>query len=363
MTVNAELAEILKYVAATVGAEGHDKEWLQFCLYYDAYGPAGQLEDPIKGLAPFCAYKAELGENNYFEYNRMIMPRGLLAEFIPTVSGVYRITSFADQQVEGWLFDANRTELLTYEHCERVFTDLGNVSMVFYMEAGTPYYIDIAYWDVYGVGIVPYTIEFLGESYDYFRSCAPGYFTYLEGEDGNVTGELIGLGIDVALGEDGYYHEKLADGSLGSIIYADFSSLSSVFSHSIVEMIEMNAFNFKYTEGDLLIMTYMQRYPDNTKEKLQELWGEAYEEYAAEYMLDEVLAGISHGAGEDMTDVARAYAEKMIEVNEQAPELRGCVKVDAELAELLQMLMDKYTLQGVENSWVKVCFYYQHLGA
>ena len=363
VTVNQELAEILRYVAATVGAEGHDKEWLQFCLYYDAYGPAGQLEDPIKGLAPFCAYKAELGENNYFEYNRLIMPRGLLAEFIPTVSGVYRITSFADQQVEGWLFDASRTELLTYEHCERLFTDLGNVSMVYYMEAGTPYYIDIAYWDVYGVGIVPYTIEFLGESYEYFRSCAPGYFTYLEGEDGNVTGELTGLGIDVALVEDGYYHEKRADGSLGSIIYADFSSLSSVFSHSILEMIEMDAFNFKYTEGDLLIMTYMKRYPDNTKEKLRELWGEAYEEYAAEYMLDEVLAGKYHGAGEDMTDVARAYAEKMIEVNEQTPELRGCVMVDAELAELLQMLMDKYTLQGVKDSWVKVCFYYQHLGA
>ena len=363
VTVNQELAEILRYVAATVGAEGHDKEWLQFCLYYDAYGPAGQLEDPIKGLAPFCAYKAELGENNYFEYNRLIMPRGLLAEFIPTVSGVYRITSFADQQVEGWLFDASRTELLTYEHCERLFTDLGNVSMVYYMEAGTPYYIDIAYWDVYGVGIVPYTIEFLGESYEYFRSCAPGYFTYLEGEEGNVTGELTGLGIDVALGEDGYYHEKRADGSLGSIIYADFSSLSSVFSHSILEMIEMDAFNFKYTEGDLLIMTYMKRYPDNTKEKLRELWGEAYEEYAAEYMLDEVLAGKYHGAGEDMTDVARAYAEKMIEVNEQTPELRGCVMVDAELAELLQMLMDKYTLQGVKDSWVKVCFYYQHLGA
>ena len=204
VTVNAKLAGILRYVAETIGAEGHEKEWLQFCLYYDAYGPAGQLEDPIKGLAPFCAYKAELGDNNYFEYNRVIMPRGLIAEFIPTVSGVYRITSYADQQVEGWLFDENRAELLTYEHCERMFIDLGNVSMVYYMEAGTPYYIDIAYWDVYGVGVVPYSVEFLGESYEYFRSCAPGYFTYFEGEDNNVTSEIVGLGIEVALGEDGY---------------------------------------------------------------------------------------------------------------------------------------------------------------
>lgn len=364
VTVNRELAEILQYVAETVGAEGHEKEWLQMCLYYDAYGTDGvQLEDPIKGLAPFSAYKAELGDCNYFVYNRVIMPRGLIAEFIPAVSGVYRITSFADQQVDGWLFDENRNELLVYEHCERMYTDLGNVSMVFYMEAGTPYYIDIAYWDVYGVGTVPYSIEFLGESYEYFRSCAPGYFTYYETEDDNVTNEIVALSIDVALGEDGYYHEKLADGSLGSIVYADFTSLSAIFSRSLIEMIDMKAFDFRYTEDDLLVMAYMERYPENTKEKLQELWGESFEEYAAEYKLDEVLAGKHHGSGEDMTEIARKYAGMVLPESEDAPELAGCVAVNAELADLLQKLMDKYTFAGVENSWTKLCFYYQHLGA
>ncbi len=363
VTVNAELAEILQHVAETMGAEGHDKEWLQMCMYYDAYGPAGQLEDPIKGLAPFSAYKAELGDNNYFVYNRVIMPRGLIAEFIPSVSGVYRITSFADQQVDGWLFDENRNELLVYEHCERMYTDLSNVSMVFFMEAGTPYYIDIAYWDVYGMGTVPYTIEFLGESYDYFRTCAPGYFTYFETEDDNVTSEIVALGIDVALGEDGYYHEKRADGSLGSIVYADFTSLSAIFGRSLVEMADMKAFDFRYTEEDLLVMAYMERYPDNTKEKLQELWGDAFEEYAAEYRLDEVLAGQYHGSGDDMTDIAKKYAGMVLPSDEGAPELQGCVAVNAELADLLQKLMDKYTFAGVENSWTKLCFYYQHLGA
>ena len=363
VTVNAELADILKYVAATVGAEGHDKEWLQFCLYYDAYGTDEQLEDPIKGLAPFSAYKAELGDQNYFVYNRVIMPRGLIAEFVPAVSGVYRITSFADQQVDGWLFDENRNELLVYEHCERMYTDLGNVSMVFYMEAGTPYYIDIAYWDVYGVGTVPYSIEFLGESYEYFRACAPGYFTYFETEDDNVTSEIVGLGIDVALGEDGYYHELRADGTLGSIVYADFTSLSAIFSRSLTEMVEMKAFDFRYTEDDLLVMAYMEKYPENTREKLQELWGESFEEYAAEYKLDEVLAGTYHGSGDDMTEIARKYAETVLPGSEDAPELEGCVPVNAELADALQKLMDKYTFAGVDHSWTKLCFYYQHLGA
>ena len=362
-TVNAELADMLRHVAATLGAEGHENEWLQMCLYYDAYGTEEQLEDPIKGLAPFCAYKAELGDQNYFYYNRVIMPRGLLAEFIPSVSGVYRITSYADQTVEGWLFDENRTELLAYEHCERMYTDLNNVSIVVYMEAGTPYYIDIAYWDVYGTGIVPYSVEFLGESFDYFRTCAPGYFTYFETEDETVTNQIVGGGIKVALGEDGYYHELRADGTLGSIVYADFTSISAIFSHSLVSMIDLNAFNFKYSEDDLLVLGYQAKYGDATGEKLQELWGEAFEEYAAEYKLDEVLAGVYHGSGDDMTDIAKKYAGMTLPTSEDAPELEGCVAVNAELADLLQKLMDQYTFAGVEDSWIKLCFYYQHLGA
>jgi hypothetical protein len=39
------------------------------------------------------------------------------------------------------------------------------------------------------------------------------------------------------------------------------------------------------------------------------------------------------------------------------------VAVDVRLAELLQTLMDKYTFAGVDYSWAKVCYYYQHLGA
>ena len=43
-------------------------------------------------------------------------------------------------------------------------------------------------------------------------------------------------------------------------------------------------------------------------------------------------------------------------------ELKGCVEVDKRLAEILQMLMEKYTFENVENSWLKVCYYYDHLG-
>ena len=41
----------------------------------------------------------------------------------------------------------------------------------------------------------------------------------------------------------------------------------------------------------------------------------------------------------------------------------GCVVVTEELAEVLQLLMDKYTFEGVENSWTKLCYYEQYFCA
>ena len=47
----------------------------------------------------------------------------------------------------------------------------------------------------------------------------------------------------------------------------------------------------------------------------------------------------------------------VIPASADAPELEGCVAVDAELAEILQAYMDKYTFSGVTNSWTKLCYY------
>jgi len=33
------------------------------------------------------------------------------------------------------------------------------------------------------------------------------------------------------------------------------------------------------------------------------------------------------------------------------------------LAEILQMLMDKYTFEDVDNSWLKLCYYYDDIKA
>ena len=376
-TVNEELAELLKVVADVGGFTDDEGEWLKICCYYESYGPNGtQLVDPIQGLATFSAYTAKLGSSNSFYYDRILMPRGMLAEFVPTKSGVYRITSQNDSQdgVEGWIFNEDREQLYVYEAGERMYEDDNDISMVFYMEAGEKYYIDIAFWDVYGTGTINYTIEYIGKSYDLFRTCSPGYFTY----DTNATGEAmyytISGGIDVVLGDDGYYYEDLGDGKKGSKIYADFTGLTSIFDAPISTvkldngtevkgLIDKGAFNFSISEDDQFVLNYMalnDNDPAKTDEYLQGYWGEEYEAYAEIYQLEDVFAGIYHGDGEDKTAEIREYLDDII--TSGSKEKIGCVPVDEKLAELLQLLMDKYTFENVENSWAKLCYYYDHLG-
>ena len=72
-------------------------------------------------------------------------------------------------------------------------------------------------------------------------------------------------------------------------------------------------------------------------------------------MVDDVLAGIYHGFGEDYTEIMRSYEKKMIKTS---GDLYGCVVVDEELAKILQMLIDNNSFSGVETSWRKLCYYY-----
>ena len=395
-TVNAELAELLKIVADVAGFNDDENEWLKICMYYQAYGTDQQLQDPIAGLATFSAYKATLGKNvatNYFYYDRPIIPRGLLAEFVPAKSGVYRITSRSDTQygLEAWIFDENHEELLVYEMNERMYNDDMNVSMLYYMEAGKSYYIDIAGWDMYEVLTVYYDIEYVAPTYDVFRLCSPGYFTY----DTNATGDamyyLIAGGVDVILGEDGIYYEDLGldkngNQKYGSKIYCDFTGVTNLFSSPIAivpsydengkkiydangnavmisGMIDLGGFDFSKTEDDLYILSFLKKFDYDTEATdayLREQWGESYDAYAEEYQLEDVFAGRYHGTGEDLTEEMKTYLDDIITSGSE--ECRGCVVVTERLGEILQMLMDKYTFKNVDHSWTKLCYYYDHLG-
>lgn len=372
--VTEELKDLLEKAASIVGFElDNPNQWLQACSYYDAYGTDKQLEDPVVGLAPFSAFTAveSTGDEDTFNTvtydGRVIMPRGFLYAFTPAASGVYLIKSQSKNEVNGWIFNANYEIIHTAEYVDRPFDgkapDTTNVSMIIYMEAGTTYYIDIAYYDIYAAGSFTFTLRYLAESYQHFHIASPGYYTYYETSSGQIN-ETIAGGIDVILDTDGYYHEKRADGSIGSIVYADFTIPTALFSHSIEAMIDLYGFNFALSDTDLQVLAKLSEFGDD-KEKCKQyyvdLWADTYEENADLYKLDEVLAGIYHGDGEDLTDEISAYLDKKMTA-EDAPELAGCVPVDAALAELLQKLVDKYSLKGVDHSWTKLCYYYKALG-
>lgn len=394
-TVNKELAEYLQEIAKQVGFDDDENEWLKMCKYYQVYGSNEQLTDPIKGLAPFSAFEATLGKNiesNSFTYRGIIMPRGYLAKFVPTKSGVYRITSRNDSQdgVEGWIFDENREQLYVYEMCERTYSDDKNVSMLFYMEAGKAYFIDIAFWDYYGTGTIYYDIEYVAKTYELFRLASPGYFTYATDESGAMFYTVAG-GVDVVLGSDGIYYVDLGKDKngkqiYGSKLYADFTGVTSLFSHPISTvnaydengnllrdengqivkiqgMIDMGGFDFSKSEEDLMILAYMKANNNDvaaTREYLKNMWGEEYSQNAELYQIEDVFEGTYHGKGEDKTAEIQAFLDDII--TSGSAELRGCVVVTEELAELLQLLMDKYTFAGVDHSWTKLCYYYQYLG-
>lgn len=376
-TVNQELYELLQIVDTLVGFDDADtKEWLKLCTYYQAYGTATQFQDPIKGLAPFSAYTAKLGSNNYFYYDRIIMPRGLLAKFVPTVSGVYRITSSNESVngVDGWIFDGDMNQLLVYEADERMYQVEGEVSMLYYMEAGKAYYIDIAFWDPYEVGYIYYTVEYVASQYDLFRMCSPGPFTYDTDATGEAMYDIIAGGISVVQGNDGYYYEDLGKDAYGnqlygSKIYADFYGLTSIFdtpittNNGVMGLIQKGAFDFSKTEEDMQILAYMglnENDPDKTRTYLKNMWGEDYDANAEIYQIEDVFKGIYHGKGEDLTADITAYLGQIITTGSQ--EKIGCVAVTKDLADILQKLMDKFTFENVENSWVKLCYYYDHLG-
>lgn len=362
-TVNKELADMLKQVAEVAGFDDNENEWLKMCKYYKAYGPnATQLEDPIKGLSTFSAYETKLGKNvptNKFVYNRAIIPRGMFSKFVPTKSGVYRFTSKSDYQdgIDAWIFNEKGEVIYTYEHDERMYNDSINCSLVYYMEAGKPYFINMAFWDIYATGTIPYDVEYLGASLNFFRLCAPGYFTYDTDATGSAMYDIISGGITPVL-KNGKYYEK----EHNSPIYADFTGSTNLFGQSIVSMIELGGFDFSKSETDGEIIAYMKQNGNDvekTKAYLKKLWGEDYDANAEIYEIDDIFEGRFHGDGEDLTAEIRSYLSKM---DKSKTEKDGCVEVDKRLAEILQMLMDKYTFEEVENSWIKICYYYDYLG-
>ena len=398
--VTEQLRGYLEEYVRQNGFSVNQNTWLELCSYYSAYGTESELEDPTRGLSTFNAFEAietlegEEGFKNVVTYTQIIMPRGFLYKFVPTKSGVYRITSSSTQEVDGWVFtgsfeqwnNENDGDRILYldstigeRHCPELLIDpdgdgvyerdFKNCSMIGYFEEGVEYYIDIAYYDVYGAGTFTFDLKYVGESFDVFVEASPGVFTRDEGSD------IIAGGIDVALCTDendpryGYYCHLLPNGELGSILYADFHFTTNIFpTQSIKDLIESGALNMGMTEIDHDAYVYFKNYYEKDGvSALETLWGDDFEFNWEYYQMDDVIEGIYHGKGPDYTEAMKEYLDMLDDGTDGEsseviyPERQGCVPVDEELAVMLQAIMDKFTFPNVEHSWTKLCYYYNSL--
>ncbi len=321
--VTPELKDMLdaycKQYATAAGKDPYaapDQLWLQLCIYYDAYGkdengdPTKHMADPIEGLTTFSAFPVGSMENPAngdkitctVTYDRVIMPRGLLYRFVPSVSGAYRVTSFSSRDnslmgVDGWILYGTshdwvdnggvgeRLMLIDSELEERFYPglyyenengdtvrDSNNVSMVRYLEAGKEYFINIAYKDIYAEGSFDFEIMYVDETFSCFEMASPGPATYILTADGGM-GQYIALGIDYTFavdpadGKTYAYHVLERENNdpngkptkLGSKLYADFTLPTIPFpSQSIVTLNKLGGFDFSMSDLDIEAMSYWQ---------------------------------------------------------------------------------------------------------
>ncbi len=405
-----------------VGKEDHEDIWLQLCIYYDAYGkdengnPAKEVENPIKGLTTFSAFETDFKENpavgdkEIFSvtYDRVVMPRGFLYRFSPKTSGVYRITSHSKDEMIGWIFtgtslewtsteSGERTVLSDFEEEERycpplnldngdgTFTrDNNNVSLIAYMEKGKDYYIDIAYYDLYGEGSFTFDITYEGAELSPFVMASPGPVTYIESASGGISG-LIALGIDYDFKDDGgilYAYQVLERDEegrptkWGEKLYADFYYPTIPFpSQSIQTLAGIGAFNFAISDHDRDAMIFLEDIRKDGKDAIITKWINSGMSNASalwtEKNLDEIVEALQKGAdvsgynAEDVTTAREALAigEQMLK-KEWGIEAIGSAsdwtkyKMDEALAGTLSddeavKEMQETVLANIEKLWKK----------
>ena len=146
-----------------------------------------------------------------------------------------------------------------------------------------------------------------------------------------MTNTIIAGGVKAVYDQatDCWYAETVAP---GNELYLDLSLPTGIFSQNLHTLIGRGAFDFSVDE---------EGNPVNG--------GVDYTATMLSY-----YAQIYVGEGEGGSTDSPYYTEDA--------NIRGCVKVNAELATILQKLMDKYTFKNVVNSWTKLCYYYETIG-
>ncbi len=388
----------------TVGKAASENLWLQLCCYYNAYGPdVKQLENPIMGLSAQSAYEIELDTPVTVTYDKLLVPRGYLYKFVPTVSGVYRVNSDSEASVIGWIFVGDDVEwaakgdrlLLTDSNqVERLCEDLVSVNYQIVCPSCEEIVTVYKKYDEDGNEIKPTSITCHNAQFesfacpeitdlstltevsvkDYRNISIPAYFEagvpyYIAVAYHNV--EQLGsinfsikyeaekFDVFVQTSPDPFTYDVVGDEGMGMLIaggvdlkLCDIEGCEACREVAIASGSDESTkyYHSVNKDGSLGYVVFADFY-----------------QYTPIFQSQSVLDLIKVGAfnfGEkvgDFTDDMRRYAEKMLNEPDH-PERQGCVAVDAKLAEILQLAIHHHVFEDVLNGWSKFCYYYQQLG-
>ncbi len=285
----------------------HEDEWLEFCVYYETYGDAEPIDDPMKTITFHAAEQVFEGQNTANILFNMI-PRGFKYKFIPERSGIYNIYSVGDRDTI-CLFYGEDAE--TFDYYDNVFeaTDR-NFNFYVYLEEGKTYYLALTtYLDE--VGRYEFNIDYMSETYSYMKNCATMY-----GYDAEEKKMTVSDGIEYGYSEESdTYHVLNADGSLGDLIYVDMTRST----------------RYVFFENSLF-------------------------DIAAYELAIEPEYRVFYIDGVDYTQVIYDYAEASLS-NEG--DFEGYVTLNQELFDVLTAITEK---DGVKEGWQFMCDYYTTIG-
>lgn len=308
----------------------NENTWLEFCKYYDNYS-GNTIGNILTGICNKEAIPAVDGNQaNHVVVNKTLVPRGIMYKYTPEVSGAYKVYSIIPKEYAG---KQGGYVYITGKNVLKSEDAIGDFEQYVTFEAGETYYIGVAF-DLPGSwGELDFYIEYIGASQDYFTYASDGTYTYMIDADGNpiyVDGDLVYIinknnNLQVALGEDGKYHQVLADGSIDtgskSTIWISLANNSYLLDCTIKAL----ATGAATVDG-----------------------------------LDYPFFDFTNEGGEDYTD----YILGLITASEKQDansETYGMVEADEKLVMVLKKALARIG-HNSDESWLGVAFYYEHLG-
>ena len=394
--VTKELADALKEIVKALGdpkAKNNINQWLELCVYYSAYGTNGvELALPTVGVCPFEPIMLdgdgiEVPAIAEATFDRIILPRGFIFGFTPTKSGVYKFyTTENEMETMGWACDSEANVIYGHEEGLRIFSEKStnneaadnNFVVYAYLEEGVTYLFRAAFYDVYAYTTIHVAMSYVDEKVELLTVASPGFFTSSDDEMMDI---ISGNFVDVELGEDGFY--KVKDSfATDTYLYCDFKYINNITGYPLELCLseKFNAFDFSkdeygkhirdeegyyrftgYDEEDNLIQYYVCQDEAGEFYYVKEIGEGEYTEangYKYIKLSDDDMKAMK---AFDYTETVKSYLAANL-ITDETSELYGCVKVNEEFAEILGLLMDKYTFAGIEESWVKLCYYYKYVG-